>query len=56
MDMWQPYMNAVKEIAPQADIVHDKFHTAKYLNKAVDDVRKSEVEEQEILKKKNIYF
>jgi transposase len=56
MDMWKPFMTAVEEIIPQADILHDKFHTAKYLNKAVDDVRKQEVENQEILKKNKYLF
>lgn len=56
MDMWKPYLLAVEEIIPQADIVHDKFHIAKYLNKAVDDVRKEEIKEQEVLKKTKYLF
>jgi len=56
MDMWKPFMTAVTEVIPQADIVHDKFHTAKYLNSAVDDVRKSEVGEQIILKNSKYLF
>jgi transposase len=56
MDMWKPYMNAVDEIVPQADIVHDKFHVAKYLNKAVDDVRKKEVKQQDMLKGSKYVF
>lgn len=56
MDMWKPYMIAVNEVIPQADIIHDKFHTAKYLNKAVDDVRKEEVKKQEILKNTKYLF
>lgn len=56
MDMWRPYMKAVEEIIPQAEIVHDKFHTAKYLNKAVDDVRKQEIENEEILKRTKYIF
>ncbi len=56
MDMWKPYMLSAAEIIPQADIVHDKFHIAKYLNKAVDDVRKTEVKAQEILKKTKYLF
>ena len=56
MDMWKPYMSSVEEIIPQADIVHDKFHIAKYLNKAVDDVRKQEIKGQEILKKTKYLF
>jgi len=42
MDMWDSFMNAAREILPQADIVHDKYHVAGYLGKAVDSVRKSE--------------
>jgi transposase len=56
MDMWKPYLLAVEEFIPQADIVHDKFHIAKYLNKAVDDVRKEEIKEQEVLKKTKYLF
>lgn len=56
MDMWKPYMISVEEVIPQADIVHDKFHIAKYLNKAVDDVRKQEVKEQDVLKKTKYLF
>jgi transposase len=42
IDMWEPYINAVEQQLPQADIVHDKFHIAKYLGEAVDKVRKAE--------------
>jgi transposase len=42
IDMWEPYINAVQTLLPEADIVHDKFHIAKYLGEAVDKVRKSE--------------
>jgi transposase len=42
MDMWPAYMSAAKECLPQADIVHDRFHISKYLNEAVDKVRRSE--------------
>jgi transposase len=42
IDMWEPYINAVEELLPEADIVHDKFHIAKYLGEAVDKVRKAE--------------
>ena len=56
MDMWKAYMVAADEVIPNADIVHDKFHTAKYLNKAVDDVRKKEAKEQDILKNSKYVF
>ncbi len=42
MDMWPAYMGAARRCLPQADIVHDKFHVAKYLGEAVDAVRKKE--------------
>ena len=42
LDMWEPFINAVEQYLPQADIVHDKFHIAKYLGEAVDKVRKKE--------------
>jgi transposase len=51
MDMWQPYMNTVKELAPQALIVHDKFHLFKKLSEAIDKTRKREVIDNPLLLK-----
>lgn len=45
MDMWQPFMSVSNFVLPNADIVHDKFHIAGYLSKAVDKVRKQEHKE-----------
>lgn len=42
LDMWEPFINAVEQGLPQAAIVHDKFHIAKYLGEAVDKVRRAE--------------
>ncbi|MGE0758515.1 MAG: ISL3 family transposase, partial [Pirellulaceae bacterium] len=42
MDMWQPYQASTKANAPQAEIVHDKFHVSKHLHEAVDKVRRTE--------------
>lgn len=56
MDMWKPYMKVAETLMPQADIVHDKFHTSKYLNNAVNDVRKEEVKKQEELKHTKYIF
>ena len=42
MDMWDAFITSTKLNAPQADIVHDKFHISKYLNTAVDKVRRAE--------------
>lgn len=43
MDMWRAFMAAAKEELPLAEIVHDKFHLIKYLNEAIDKVRRREV-------------
>lgn len=51
MDMWEAFMLAVAEKLPEADIVHDRFHIAKYLNKAVDDTRRDE--NRELTKQKD---
>jgi transposase len=42
MDMWQAYENSTVKQVPEAEIVHDRFHIAKYLNEAVDKVRRQE--------------
>lgn len=42
MDMGEAYQKAVREHAPQADIVFDRFHVVQLLLKAVDEVRREE--------------
>jgi len=44
MDMWEPYVKSTLAHVPGAasKIVHDPFHLVKYMNEAVNDVRKSE--------------
>ena len=42
MDMWQAFMTSAGANAPNAEIVHDKFHISKYLGEAVDKVRRTE--------------
>lgn len=44
MDMWDPYLNSVREHVPEADrkIVFDKFHVAQHLSQSVDQVRRKE--------------
>jgi len=42
LDMWKPFKRAVNKKLPKADIVHDRFHISKYLNEAVDTVRRHE--------------
>lgn len=49
-DMWQPYIDTIKEHLPGAVLVFDKFHITQHLLKAVDEVRCEEAHE---LKKTN---
>ena len=44
MDMWDPYIKAVKETIPEAEtkIAFDRFHVSKHLNQALDQVRRRE--------------
>ena len=41
MDMWAPYLDVVRERAPQAEVCFDRFHVVRHLNAAVDEVRRS---------------
>lgn len=42
MDMWPAFANAKAHVLPHAEVVHDRFHVAGYLNDAVDATRKDE--------------
>ena len=50
MDMWKPYMQSIERKAPNAEIIHDKFHLIKYLNEAIDKFRRREVQKNEVLR------
>ena len=50
VDMWKAYLTSVEEILPSANIVHDRFHLIKYLNDAIDKVRRREVKHHGELK------
>lgn len=42
MDMWKPYLAALKKYCPDADVVFDKFHIVAKMSEALDEVRRSE--------------
>jgi transposase len=46
MKRWPAHAKATEKHAPQAEIVHDKFHVAKHLNEAVAAVRRREHRER----------
>jgi transposase len=41
-DMHRPYLNAVAQALPKAEIVFDKFHVLQHASAALDDVRRQE--------------
>lgn len=42
LDMSGIYAPVAREMAPQAKVVHDRFHVSKHLNEGVDQVRRKE--------------
>jgi transposase len=42
IDMWDPYIKAVREWCPQADIVFDLFHVVRAFNLIIDEIRNEE--------------
>jgi transposase len=50
LDMWKAYITVSKEMLPNSEIVHDRFHLIKYLNSAIDKVRRREVKTNEELR------
>lgn len=50
MDIWKAFIQTAQEILPNASIVHDRFHLIKYLNEAIDKVRRREVKQHQDLK------
>ena len=44
--MWQPYIEVIKERAPEAVMVFDRFHIVRHLMDAVDQVRRDEIQQE----------
>lgn len=42
MDMWKPYLAALKKRCPSAVVVFDKFHVVAKMSEAMDTVRRNE--------------
>ncbi len=55
-DMSPAFIKGVKEKLPNAQITFDKFHVLKVINTAVDEVRRSEAQENPILKGSRYIF
>jgi len=50
IDMSPAFIKGIEDNFPAADITFDRFHIMKILNIAVDEVRKKEIKEQDILR------
>ena len=42
VDMWEPFLQSLREHVPRAVVVFDKFHVMKHVNAAVDETRRQE--------------
>jgi transposase len=42
IDMWDPYIKAIRDWCPRADIVFDLFHVVRAFNRVIDDIRNEE--------------
>jgi len=42
IDMWDPYIKAIRSWCPNADIVFDLFHVVRAFNRIIDDIRNEE--------------
>ncbi len=48
--MWPAYIKGVKSSFPNAEITFDRFHIMKIMNQAVDEVRRMEAKNTDVLK------
>lgn len=61
IDMWDPYIKAIRDWCPNADIVFDLFHVVKAFGEVIDDIRNEEFakagkEERQTLKGSKYLF
>lgn len=54
-DLYEGFINAAKEVLPQARVVADRFHVAKLYRAALDELRKTEMKELKSILKKEEY-
>jgi len=56
IDMSPAFIKGVRENLPNAQITFDKFHITKLINEAIDEVRRNEVSQFDILKQSRYVF
>jgi len=42
VDMWEPFLQSLREHLPHARIIYDKFHVLRHANDALDETRRAE--------------
>jgi transposase len=52
MDMWEPFINRVRQHCPKAAIVFDLFHVVKAFSQVIDEVRRDEYAQAQEAQKK----
>ncbi len=53
-DMWEPYLIVLREKAPQARVIFDRFHIVRHLNDAVTKVRQQLIREADPLTRRRL--
>jgi transposase len=54
MDMHASYFLAVREVLPKVDIVFDRFHVMVLMNRSIDEIRKQQQREMDLLGRKTL--
>jgi transposase len=54
VDMWDPYIAAIRKYCPRAEIIYDKFHVVQAYGRVIDKVRNREAERADA-KDKNVF-
>lgn len=55
-DMSPSFISGIEDYLPEAEITFDKFHIVKLINHAIDQVRRTEVKQNPLLKKSRYVF
>ena len=56
IDMSPAFIKGVEDNLPNAEVTYDKYHIMKIISTAVDDVRKTEAKEQDLLRGQKYLF
>lgn len=54
IDMWDPYIKAIRDWCPNADIVFDLFHVVKAFSRVIDEIRNQEFRRADVEGRKTL--